>query len=82
MAFQVRPMQNWGWILFSGILALVLSAIIWMDWPGDALWVIGLLLGVNLLFSGLGTVMFALGTKGISTGCCCSGGSREATPST
>ncbi|MBN1590474.1 MAG: HdeD family acid-resistance protein [Pirellulales bacterium] len=81
MAFQVRPMQNWGWIFFSGVLALVLSAIIWMNWPGDALWVIGMLVGVNILFSGWATVMIALGARGISTNWCC-GGNRNVTPST
>jgi uncharacterized membrane protein HdeD (DUF308 family) len=80
-SFQVRPSQNWGWIFFSGILSFVLSAIIWMNWPGDAFWVIGLLVGVNILFGGWATVMLALGAKGVSCSWCV-GDDRNMTPST
>jgi len=80
-ALQVRPAQNWGWIFFSGILAFVLSAIIWMNWPGDAVWLIGLLVGVNILFGGWATVMIALGAKGVSS-LWYGGDNRNVTPST
>jgi uncharacterized membrane protein HdeD (DUF308 family) len=80
LAFQVRPATNWGWIFFSGLLALVMAGIIWMNWPGDALWVMGLLVGINVLFGGWATVMFALGAKGVSSLWCC-GGKRNVTPS-
>ena len=80
LSFQVKPAQNWGWICFSGILSLVLSAIIWLNWPGDAVWVIGLLLGVNLLFSGWATIMFAMGMKSVTCNWC--GSDRNVTPTT
>ena len=81
MSFQVRPATNWGWILFSGILSLVLSAIIWAGLPGDAIWVIGLLLGVNILFGGWAVVMFALGARGVGcTWCDTTGGNQNTTP--
>jgi len=81
LAFQLRPSQNWGWICFSGVLSLVLSAIIWMNWPGDSLWVIGLLLGINILFSGWAMVMFTLGVRGLTSGWTV-GNKRNMTPST
>jgi uncharacterized membrane protein HdeD (DUF308 family) len=82
LAFQVRPAANWGWILTSGVLSLVISAIIWSNWPGDALWVIGLLLGINILFSGWATVMFTLGVRGLTCGWACGSNKRNVTPST
>ncbi|HBO44689.1 MAG TPA: hypothetical protein DD670_12305 [Planctomycetaceae bacterium] len=81
LAFQVRPAQNWAWLLFSGILAFVLSGIILAGWPGDSVWVIGLLVGINILFSGWATIMLAMGAKGSSGSWCCGGGNRNMTPS-
>lgn len=51
-SFQVKPRERWGWILFSGLLSLALAAIIFSGLPGTAVWVIGLLLGINMLFFG------------------------------
>lgn len=79
-AFQMRPTENWGWVLFSGILAFVLAGIIWAGWPGDAIWVVGLLVGVNILFSGWATIMLALGAKG-DTCSWCSSGNQKMNPS-
>ncbi|HLA83959.1 MAG TPA: HdeD family acid-resistance protein [Thermoguttaceae bacterium] len=82
IAFQLRPAENWYWLFFSGLVSLVLSAVIWMNWPGDALWVVGLLLGVNILFSGWSTVMFAMGLHAITCPWFCGGKNRHgATPS-
>jgi uncharacterized membrane protein HdeD (DUF308 family) len=52
--------SNWGWLLLSGIIDLVLAALIWLGWPATAAWAIGLLTGVNLFFLGLSLVMLAI----------------------
>lgn len=57
---------NWGWVLFSGLVDLVLVYLIWQGWPGTAAWAIGLLAGVNLFFTGLSLVMLALAARRIS----------------
>lgn len=80
LAVQVRPAQNWAWLLLSGVMSFVLSGIILAGWPGDSLWVIGLLMGINLLFSGSASIMLAMGAKG-NAGLWCCGGNRNATPS-
>ena len=83
LAFQLRPAQNWGWLLFSGILAFILSGIIWAGWPADAIWVVGLLVGINILFAGWATIMVALGAKGTQSWCCGGGNGgnqQNATP--
>jgi uncharacterized membrane protein HdeD (DUF308 family) len=43
---------TWGWPLLSGIIDLVLGVLIWQEWPASALWVIGLFVGINMIFRG------------------------------
>ena len=51
---------SWGWMLVSGLADLALAAIIIMGWPGSITWILGLLVGINLLTSGWAIVMVAL----------------------
>lgn len=51
--FSHRKMPGAGWILFNGICALLLGIIIWREGPSSAVWVIGTLVGFNLIFSGI-----------------------------
>lgn len=52
-AFGIRPNRNWGWVLFSGILGIILGIFIWSEWPFNAIWLIGLWVGISLLFNGI-----------------------------
>jgi uncharacterized membrane protein HdeD (DUF308 family) len=45
-------LPSWGWLIFSGVISLAMAFIIWSGWPTTALWVIGLLIGINMLFFG------------------------------
>ncbi len=56
---------SWGWMFVSGLADLALGAIIIMGWPGSVVWVLGLLVGINLLTSGWAIVMVALGARKI-----------------
>jgi uncharacterized membrane protein HdeD (DUF308 family) len=47
----------------SGIINLGLGIIVWGGWPATGLWVLGLFIGINLLFSGWARVMLALALK-------------------
>jgi uncharacterized membrane protein HdeD (DUF308 family) len=51
---------RWGWMLASGIVDVVLAIILFVGLPGTALWAIGLLVGINLLFGGWALIMIAL----------------------
>ncbi len=51
--------HNWGWLLFSGFIDLLLVYLIWSGWPGTAVWAIGVLVGAYLFMSGLSLVMLA-----------------------
>ena len=54
-----------GWVLFNGIITLVLGIMIWRQWPQDTFWVIGLFVGIDLVFSGWSWIMFALGLRSL-----------------
>jgi uncharacterized membrane protein HdeD (DUF308 family) len=60
MAFRVRPHEGWFWLLLSGIAALAVGVLIALGLPGSATWALGLLVGINLLFSGWSYVFLAL----------------------
>jgi len=63
-AIQHRQhLRSWGWVLFSGIVDLLLAYLIWAGWPSSADWAIGLLVGINMLFFGLSLVMTALAAR-------------------
>jgi uncharacterized membrane protein HdeD (DUF308 family) len=51
---------RWGWMLGSGILDLILGAVLLLGLPGTALWALGLLVGINLLFGGWALILMAL----------------------
>jgi len=51
---------QWGWMLVSGIIDLILAAIIWAGLPGTAAWALGLLVGINMLFGGTAMIAMAL----------------------
>jgi uncharacterized membrane protein HdeD (DUF308 family) len=51
-ALTIRPFPNWGWVLGSGLVGILLSLILWANLPVTAVWLIGVLLGVNLISVG------------------------------
>jgi uncharacterized membrane protein HdeD (DUF308 family) len=51
---------RWGWMLASGIIDVVLAGIILAGLPGSSFWVLGLLVGINLLFGGSALIAMAL----------------------
>lgn len=60
LAFGIRPARNWGWVLFSGILAVILGILIWSEWPFNADWMLGLWIGISLLFNGIWMITLSL----------------------
>jgi uncharacterized membrane protein HdeD (DUF308 family) len=59
LAFRLRPQRNWAWVLVDGILTLVVGLMIWAQWPFNAPWVIGILLGVSILSTGVSRLMLS-----------------------
>jgi uncharacterized membrane protein HdeD (DUF308 family) len=56
---------RWGWMLASGVVDLIVAAIIFMGLPGSAAWAIGLLVGINLVFGGSALIAMALHARDI-----------------
>jgi uncharacterized membrane protein HdeD (DUF308 family) len=59
LAFRLRPQQNWTWALVNGIVTLLFGAIVLFQWPFNAPWLIGTLVGASVLFSGVSRVMLS-----------------------
>jgi uncharacterized membrane protein HdeD (DUF308 family) len=54
---------NWGWVLFSGLITFILGIMIKSQWPATGLWVIGLFIGIDMIFSGWSYVMLSMAAK-------------------
>lgn len=59
LGLEFRPHGVWGWRIFSGVISLFLAYLIYAGWPGSAVWLIGLLVGINLLFVGFTQLVLA-----------------------
>jgi uncharacterized membrane protein HdeD (DUF308 family) len=55
----------WGWPLASGVIDVLLGLLIWQDLPESALWVVGLYVGINLLFRGFNWIALGLAVRSL-----------------
>jgi uncharacterized membrane protein HdeD (DUF308 family) len=62
-ALQHRGVRGWGWLLVSGVLAVLLGLIIVIEWPESELWVIGLFISIELLFNGIASIGLSLAVR-------------------
>jgi uncharacterized membrane protein HdeD (DUF308 family) len=60
LASTLRPRDGWGWFLAAGLMSIALGVMLLVMWPAAALWVVGTLFGINLLFSGATSIGLAL----------------------
>ena len=51
-ALSIRPFPNWGWVLGSGLVGILLSLVLWANMPLTSEWVLGLMLGILLICEG------------------------------
>jgi uncharacterized membrane protein HdeD (DUF308 family) len=58
-ALMIRFPQ-WGWTLLNGAVTFLVGLSIYRHLPLSAVWVVGLLVGVELLFSGLNWIMLSM----------------------
>lgn len=66
-AFRIKPDQGWGWVLFNGIIAVVLGLMIWRQWPVSGAWAIGLLVGIHILLTGWSMIILGTGARRIAS---------------
>ena len=51
-ALNIRPFPGWLWVLLSGVVGLLLGAYLWANMPLSSEWVLGVLLGIQLICEG------------------------------
>ena len=63
-AFEIKGHTgNWALPILGGIIDLVLAGLVIAGWPGTAFWILGLYVGINLVFSGFALIFSALGAR-------------------
>jgi uncharacterized membrane protein HdeD (DUF308 family) len=68
VSFRYKPAGGWKWLLVSGVLSLLIGLLIWKQWPVSGMWAVGVLVGVNLLGTGLALVLLASTLKSLDRG--------------
>ncbi|HUN89704.1 MAG TPA: HdeD family acid-resistance protein [Terriglobales bacterium] len=63
MGITLRPLSGSGWLIFDGIVTLILAVLIWRTWPSSSDWVIGTLVGISMLFSGITRLAMSLAAR-------------------
>jgi len=57
------PLLHRGWLILNGAISILLGAMIWSSWPLSGLWVIGLFIGIDMIFDGWTEIMLALSAR-------------------
>jgi len=63
MAVRLRPQRGAAWLFVDGIITLILAIMIWRTWPSSTAWVLGTLVGISMLFSGITRLMISLAAR-------------------
>jgi uncharacterized membrane protein HdeD (DUF308 family) len=63
LAFQLKPHPGWGWILFDAIITILLGGLIWVHWPSNSEWVVGTLVGISFIVSGVSRLMLSMSVR-------------------
>ena len=63
MAFQMKPASGWGWMLFGGVISVVLAVMVFNRFPVSAAWLVGTLVGISVLFNGFTTLSVAMAAR-------------------
>jgi uncharacterized membrane protein HdeD (DUF308 family) len=64
---KLRPAPGSGWVLFDGVVTLLLALLIWVHWPSSSVWAIGTLVGVSMIMSGVTRVMMSAAVRRLTT---------------
>ena len=64
LAFSMKSAgKPWGWVVVSGLVTLLLGVMIIAQWPASSFFVLGIFLGIDLIFIGSGWVTMGLALK-------------------
>lgn len=65
-AFGIKHAKGWGWMAFSGLISIVLGVMIYLQFPVSAVWLVGVLVGIRLIFAGMAMIMVGSATRAIA----------------
>ncbi len=65
-AFETRPHQGWWWMLISGLASVLMAVLIAAGWPAISVFLLGILLGVNFITTGVGYIFVSRAAKAAS----------------
>ncbi len=60
LAFRLRGQANWTWALGNAIVTLLLAAIVLFEWPFNAPWLLGTIVGASVVVTGISRIMLSL----------------------
>lgn len=52
LAFKLKPKPGWGWVLFDGVLSIVIAFLIAAGWPANSIGFVGILVGICMMSGG------------------------------
>lgn len=64
-SIEMRGMPHRGWLLVGGVLSLLLGVLIASRWPASAIWAIGILVGIDLIYAGATMIALSLAVHGV-----------------
>ena len=60
MGFKIKDIvKAWGWMVFGGMLSIVLGIMIYAQWPFSGLWVIGLFISIEMIIQGFNAIILS-----------------------
>ncbi len=65
-AFRLKPNKGWGWVLFDGLLSIVIAFLIMNGWPDSSIQFIGVLVGVLMIYGGVWRIMLGSALRNAS----------------
>jgi len=63
VAAVAQRFEGWGWMLLSGAIDVVLGVMIWRGLPMSGLTIIGVLMGISIIFRGVSWLMVGFALK-------------------
>jgi uncharacterized membrane protein HdeD (DUF308 family) len=59
----IERFPSWGWVLFNGVITVLLGIAIWQQWPASGLWVLGTFVGIDFIVNGATWSVLAVGVR-------------------
>lgn len=54
---ELRPLKGWGWMMANGLVSILIAFVFLVGWPITSVWLIGVLVGVSLIFDGIAMII-------------------------